>query len=469
MTVLPDSDEHSLVGGARSGFHLGPFEDFGIDESYAVLRVLIGKQFGIVQDCLPVETVIDESNRTRRQPMIHTYTARGPRRVGVHEFPYRAVGTGIAIESKIAKVKAIAEVVERYCSLVPCSSEQLIRGSFNDVIMQDRTIPPSSFALLSESQYQKWPNLKALTNTKVIDWRRAYSLTYETSTLVPAGLVHFDCVSREPNNYLPDLCSSGYACHPSVHECILRGLCEVLERDALVIAWRRRLPLVPIEIAGSCVGRFVSRYFWQIPWDLSLFRIPSDSPFPVVVCLASSATHYPHAALGSACAPSAGAAARKALLEAYQMLHRSRSANQWSEALGGIPRDLDQRASLYAEKAGAERLFRTIRRHSSPIHIQELEGSFSASACSPDLLGWGIDALAEAGREVLVADVTTPDVATSNIWVVRVIIPGALDICIDSRFPRLGGRRLYQVPEKLGLRCLNTTDSNLNLLPVPLA
>jgi ribosomal protein S12 methylthiotransferase accessory factor len=73
--------------------------------------------------------------------------------------------------------------------------------------------------------------------------------------------------------------------------------------------------------------------------------------------------------------------------------------------------------------------------------------------------------LAAAGLEVLVADLTTPDVAGLGFKVVKVLIPGMHPI--DFGYWRhLGGRRLYETPARLGYRAAYGPN-DLNLFPHP--
>ena len=56
------------------------------------------------------------------------------------------------------------------------------------------------------------------------------------------------------------------------------------------------------------------------------------------------------------------------------------------------------------------------------------------------------------GLDVLVVDLTTPDVRELGFRVVRVLIPGLQPLHGDHRYPFLGGTRWSEVPFRLGLR-----------------
>jgi ribosomal protein S12 methylthiotransferase accessory factor len=73
-----------------------------------------------------------------------------------------------------------------------------------------------------------------------------------------------------------------------------------------------------------------------------------------------------------------------------------------------------------------------------------------------------------AGRRVAYVDLTTPDVAPLGFRVVRAIATGLQPIHFGYKQERLGGRRLYEVPQALGYASETRTASDLNRCPHPL-
>ena len=69
--------------------------------------------------------------------------------------------------------------------------------------------------------------------------------------------------------------------------------------------------------------------------------------------------------------------------------------------------------------------------------------------------------------DVLVIDLTTPDVKEIGLKVVRVLMPGLQPLHGDHRYPFLGGKRLYDVPCKVGLRDSPIGESDIFSLPHP--
>jgi ribosomal protein S12 methylthiotransferase accessory factor len=75
--------------------------------------------------------------------------------------------------------------------------------------------------------------------------------------------------------------------------------------------------------------------------------------------------------------------------------------------------------------------------------------------------------LDKRGFDVLVVDLTTPDVRELGLHVVRVLIPGLQPLHGDHCYPFLGGKRLYEVPCRLGLRNNPLREDKVFKLPHP--
>jgi ribosomal protein S12 methylthiotransferase accessory factor len=75
----------------------------------------------------------------------------------------------------------------------------------------------------------------------------------------------------------------------------------------------------------------------------------------------------------------------------------------------------------------------------------------------------------ERGHRVVYADLTTADVAPSGIRVVCTLATGLQPIHFGYGQERLGGNRLFELPQKLGLAPSARTVADLNPCPHPLA
>ena len=76
--------------------------------------------------------------------------------------------------------------------------------------------------------------------------------------------------------------------------------------------------------------------------------------------------------------------------------------------------------------------------------------------------------LGRLGFDVIVVDLTTPDIRDLGFAVVRVIIPGLQLLHGVHHLPFLGNPRLYQLPVTLGYREQPLSEDGLNPYPHPL-
>ena len=435
------------------GFNLGQPPGDLVDRSRAAAARVSGA-YGIVHRCVTLDA-----------PITHGLTvvaAAGPYRMPGWKFFVQPEGTGVARDEESARLAAVAETVERYASIAPAAEEMLVRAACAE--LDGAAVPVSSFALLSPSQYRRFRRLHPVSDTHPIDWVWSASLTRNRPALVPASLVFLGRERHPPNDFVAEVTSTGAACHVSLPHAVLAGLCEVLERDALTIWWQNRLPPTELDPTGTPVAELLPGLD-RAGYRLKLYTLPTASPFPVVLAQATSEGAQPCAAVGVACRPSPEAAALRAAFEAVQVLVRlcARGPHRPDRV-----RTLDDHADFYATPAGARLLHRAV----APATTQRLDEVSNPAARWPDVLSQidgAVSALEKGGLEVLVSELSTVDVALAGYSVVRVLIPGALDIAVDARCPRLGGRRLYDVPVELGLRATPLAESDINRLPVPLA
>lgn len=437
-----------------SGFHLGPVPGDPVAASAQAAAEVVGR-FGLVRSC-------EEVRLAPGVPEVHIRVANGPRRAPDWTLSAPIEGTGVSTDPDEAAAAAIAEAVERYAATAPVPAALVVRASARD--LGAAAVEPATFSLLSDAQYRSQPRLRPFTEATTLDWRPAFSLTEHRSRLVPVVLAHLAHSRQHPNNVVVEVTTTGTACHVSLPQAVLAGLCEALERDALTVAWRNRLPHVAIDPTGSEIDELLDQRFDRCHLNFQLFVVPSSSPFPVVLALAWGADGAPYATVGAACRPDPVAAARRALLEVSQVISRLRSRPPQRPAR---IRSFSDHADLFATGASEAEFLRGLLGQSDPVRLVDLPVS---DACGVDaVLQFGVDALAAAGLEVVVVELTTADVAATGYRVVRVMVPGLVDMNADERWPRLGGRRLYQLPLALGLRDRALSEEEINLAPVPLA
>ena len=450
---LRESDASEVIDATHVGFRLGKEPaDPAVDSERAASRVL-GERCGLVRNC-------HRASWKPGLPVLSLFAATGPVRAGGHDFSERPVGSGSATTPEQARIAAISEVVERYAAMAPVQPHDIVNAPFREV--SDIAIEPERFAQLSPPRGRE---RSAFVDVPV-EWVWGYSLSNNAAALVPAALVHLS--RRRPPN-APDFPgTSGFASHSSLPHAVLAGLLEVLERDALAIAWRQRHPLHAIDIPESDELAGMAPLFANTDAIPAAYLVPSDAPVPVVFATLTSDAQYPFAATGAACRPSLASAVQKALLEAGQSMSwmRIRGASA-QEPLDG-PR---ARAAFYARRSGAARLHLELTRCATSAEGVQTNRQVASEAVfgshgAISLLSSLVSQLREDGREVIVAELTPPDAGSAGFRVVRVLVPGALDACADPAQRTVGDERLDTVGVKLGLPTLRYAE--VNTLPFPL-
>jgi ribosomal protein S12 methylthiotransferase accessory factor len=263
---------------------------------------------------------------------------------------------------------------------------------------------------------------------------------------------------------------------------LLAATQEVLERDAFVIAWFNQLACAEVNPEEHPDGqiRRLSRSYARRGVALHLYKLPTDHPVHVFMGLALDAT----AADGPAAVAGLGAdlhparAAAKAVLEvgqvrpALRMRLRDPQTRQRMEELVADPHlvgDLHDHDLLYASPA--------------------MVAAFSFLAGGPaEEFDWRTDSLGEPvpdlagdqlvrvvrylgdlGYDVLYVNLTSPDMRQLRLHTVRVVIPEFQPIDFGWGQTRLGGKRMFELPHRLGLSARPTTVASVNDLPHPLA
>lgn len=376
-------------------------------------------------------------------------------------------GSGLTREE--ARGAAIGEGLERYCCSVYDSSD-LLFGSAAELSRYHYLRRPSEFALFHQEQPGTYPRP---TDDTRIAWAWGWSLTRCRPTLVPASLVYmpyFPCFSEQGEQVAGPSVSTGLACARSVDEAVLKGVYECIERDAFMIVWMNRLPVPRVEIDSH--PYLVTLYEDRLRRDAlryELFRTTTDVQVSSFLCLLIDERRSPPMiCAGGAAGLDPVRAAAKALTEAVQ-------TREWVKFLGG-----NNRKFQFASDFGDIREFEhhvALYGYGDMLHAVEFLLDES-STCPADWengstgdvirdLQHVVDLLAAMDLEVIALDLTTPDVRDCGFHVTRAIVPELQPLDADYLHRFMGGRRLYEVPQRLGYTECATKIESLNPYPHP--
>jgi len=253
-------------------------------------------------------------------------------------------------------------------------------------------------------------------------------------------------------------------------DALLAGVCEVVERDAVMIVWWNQLPAPEIVVEpDTWLGRIIEERFSIPNVSFRLFDVTTDVRIPTVLCVATEERDNGCSlTLGASARTDPSSAALKALLEAAKGRHTQRLQTRLHGPLQiqeyGQLRCLEDHARLYARHDMRHALnflldgHRRVRLSDMPV-IDGEEVAMRLRGC--------VRALTAAGCHPLAFNLTPPDVAEAGLCAVKVAVPGMVDLNGWHSFRAQGVDRLYAVPVRMGYRDAPATEEDLNWFPHP--
>jgi ribosomal protein S12 methylthiotransferase accessory factor len=306
-----------------------------------------------------------------------------------------------------------------------------------------------------------------------IRWVSGIDLTTGRELLVPAVMACYRLHDVRPSERFWYQISTGYAVHTDPAEALVRGICEVIERDAIAITWLQqlRLPrLDPVSCAASSEGATTSAasFAQVLEWCDShfiktyLFDATTDLGVPTAYCV-QVADHDDrvHQVVGCSTGRDLPSAARKAILEALLV-------RRMLQAGDVVPRSPEEFSSFQdggRYMAARERLCafefllnRPVQDRTGPMH-HWLPGESAAA------LQYLITMLAGHGAQVIAVDRTPRELADVGLTAVCVLIPELQPMSLIPAAQFRGHDRLTRAPAAMGFPPLR--EEAMNPWPQP--
>ncbi len=351
-----------------------------------------------------------------------------------------------------ALAKAIGEAVERYCAAIYAQDELPLRTA---VEAEFSVVDPAVFALNSASQYAEegfW--LVPFERDTPVRWTPAVDALSGETRYVPAAMVYVP-YWYEPRGEAPiaQPISTGLSCHTSFEEAAAVSLAEVVERDAFTIVWQAKIapPRIAVHTLPPGLARLHGR-FGSAGFDVTLFDITLDNRIPTVLAVSRHRSRECPAVVVAASASLDPARATRGALE--ELAHTGHYCQEIVRELPRLGPDargavVDQESHLnywcdQANAGGIEFLFAA----NTETRYDDLEDAGTGSVAGD--LRELCTRIAATGHRPLLCDLTTPDVAELKLAVVRAVVPGYHPLVSGHRHRALGGRRLWEVPQRLG-------------------
>jgi ribosomal protein S12 methylthiotransferase accessory factor len=414
----------------------------------------------------PVSGVVMELTRISdpANQLVNTYKSshsmgtvgslRGLRRI------LRHTASGKGKTSAQARASGFCEAIERY-SVIHQGDEPRIKATLAE--LGEKAIHPERCALFSEAQYANRETLNAQSTvssnwiphrfdpSRSIDWTPVLSLTDGRQRFLPTAYCYLCCPLPADH----DFCradSNGNAAGNSLEEAIHQGFLEVVERDCAALWWYNSLTRPAVDLASfdDPYFRDLERYYRDIGREMWVLDLTADLGIPVMAAVSRRITgESERLIIGYGAHLDPAVAITRSLTEMSQV---------------GL--ELDKIPDEQIDIESAEWLLRA-RTETNPHLVPDRSVSARTSGDFRPI--WTDDTLNDVeasvaaarrfGLDVLVLDVTRPDIGLN---VVKVVVPG-----MRTFWQRFAPGRLYDVPVKLGWLSEPTPEALLNGTPMP--
>ena len=379
---------------------------------------------------------------------------------------------GAAPTFAASAASATGEAVERYSAgFIPYG--RLLFGTAAELGVP--ALPPPHWWLRRSGDDSGHPS-EPVTDETALGWVRAERLHDGGDAAVPAQWVYLGYGRAPGEPLLLWTTSTGLACAPDLPAAVLRGLLEVIERDAFLRVWRQRRTMPRVRLGPLLDRHPALRRAVELPDGarLSLVDLSSIAVAPTML----ATVRHPHPeqpalAVGAASALTPLAAATKAVIEACHTAQyaaalrrlelRRRAAGLPPEGTAPGEDAFDEHVRQYVdpERAAAADFL-----DAGPVDVE------LASACSPaERPASGAAAraaarrlaarLADEGVQTFAVDVTAPDVAELGLHVARVRQPA-------GRRPRRRRQRAVPAPTAAARRAHTRATPPAERRPAPL-
>ncbi len=364
--------------------------------------------------------------------------------------------SGASTDRAMAKAKAVGEAIERYCAAI-YRIDELPLASFDSAPFP--CVRPQEFALFSTKQHSQigFPYRPFGTQLQV-RWVPASDLYTKETTYVPAAQVFLPYLCKKERGeqpFTPQI-STGLACHTDSTLAAVSGICEVIERDAFAITWQAQLSRAKIRLDTLSPRNIDLLARLRRPEaTVILLHLAMDHEIPVILsAMRSTVADAPALIVAAAAHLDPEVAVQKSLDELAQLASFSQRVKSMRPTFSPGTRwervdDPTSHASVYFEHTNAY-LADFLFASKTQIDFSEIKNVSTQNPASD--LRLLVDTIHASKHRVLIADVTTEDVRSFGIVVLRALIPGFHPLFMGHRFRALGGARLWEVPQKLGLR-----------------
>lgn len=342
-------------------------------------------------------------------------------------------GLGISSDEKSAVISCIAEAIERYCmSYVP--QNDIKKMKWNEINNEEKI---NDYQLYTDIQYEQNPQY-INPKKEAIYWTRINYIEDGKYLYWPSSLIY---LPFELSKTVAETSSTGMAAGFSINDCIVSGLLELIERDSLMINFSKRLnpPEIDINTLNIENKKFVDEISKK--YKIKIYKLYSDIKVPTYLCFIFNGEGKKlHYGIGASTNLDSNKAIDKALKECLFTYYYSLNIMDLRK------NNPDEISTLYEHFLYYQgELFEELLFESEKVkYTREL---YTFDDVKKDLKSNGL--------EIYYKDLTTEDIRLTNLKVVKVIVPGLIDLNKTHKMQRLAAKRFDDVPNKIGINAKN--------------
>jgi len=366
-----------------------------------------------------------------------------------------------------AEALALMEGIERLFALEHSDPRRVVAASYQAVA--GCALDPTTFPLYAAEQYaQRGFGLRKFDPAQCIEWIWGIRISDSEPVLVPLDLMF----APRPGPRIYRANSNGAACHSSFHHAVLGGIYETIEWDSLMVVWMNRLSLPLLESSGAASNiAGVRRDFEALSLKLTCVDITTDLDIPVTVGVLTDKLN-PDFLLVNAVAS----------LSRQQLDQKlDRKMTEFCRPYLSDRRFYTNRVSASSDPESVKNLPDHLKFYQNRKKIRHArfltsgpsrkEGMQLADASEPsgvqEQLSMVVDRLSRRGYQAIAVDCSVPMIRDLGLHVVKVLIPGLQPLHAGHHYAALGGERLYQAPQLMGLAHSDRSRRELNPWPHP--
>lgn len=379
-------------------------------------------------------------------------------------------GSGAGDTESEALMLALAEGLERYSTAV-WDTKKIIRGSYTK-LAQKGALNPRLFSFFSDSQLKRADFSRSIiSDEKEIGWVQAYSFLNKTKCLVPAQLIYLFYDRAEPDDFhFYDISTSGVAIHSSYNRSVYRAICEIVERDSVMIFWLNKLTPPRIELDSITIPKVQEKIknLRLYGFELYILDITTDLKIPAFCAVLIDIYGDVAVSMSAVAGYDVENSLDRLMVEIMKFVHlKSKKNAVVASAIEKQPeniRSFKDRLNLWSSpKMIGEINFFISGKEEKFSEVMEK----SVSAEESILIDLIRKIFQEKNYQCYIADVTSKDAEEEGLVAIRAISPDLVPVFFNEKEKPCGVKRLYTCPVTMKYKDTPTTEATLNRIPHP--